>query len=498
MAAQASKEEAKHAPLPKLSLRQLPSREALATFGAITELDLTRANLQTLPGYLFDPAISPFALSLTRLDVSFNKLSALPEELANCATLKVLFAMANEFEEIPEVLGKLPNLGMLSFKSNKVSKWSETCLPPSVYWLILTDNKIKALPKSIGKLTKLQKFMMSTNRLTELPDELELCGGSLELIRLADNFFDHVPPVLSRLPKLAWVALGGNLMPPHPKVEDPDIVAHLSASLPAEMHASAEEIELAHLLGEGTSGKIHYGTYRGESAAVKVFKNSATTSDGRPMDEATVWCHLGSHPAGDSAHTIRTLGVYVDNVDGAEQLGVIMENLPEVAALGLPPSFASISRDVYELKSVFPNMDGTPKEDLETVLHLVSGFVRSVEAFHGVGVVHGDLYAHNLLVNAVAGVDRLVKMGDLGAAFFLPTDKAESESLQRIEMRAFGIFVSEMLELLEARWAGKSVDGELEKARKELVVLSERCSGDSEKRSLASETVLVVDSIMSG
>lgn len=483
----------------KLSLRVLPPHSDLAIFSGVSELDLTRSGLMELPDYLFD-ATSPLPATLSRLDVSFNDLRTLPETLSNCARLKVFFAMANKFEEYPEVLGRLPNIGMVSFKSNRIERLSETCLASSIYWLILTDNKIAALPHSIGRLSKLRKFMMASNLLTSLPDELADCT-ELELIRLADNSFTEVPQLLFSLPKLTWVALGGNYIPPAVKhEEDPTItIESLVAHLPAAEIARREDVELGKLLGEGTSGKIFAGTWKNSACAVKLFKNSNTTSDGRPLDEAAVWCHLGETEAATSPYVIDTLGVFIDGSGSNEQLGVIMEHLPDVSALGLTPSFSSVTRDVYVSSSVFVNETSSYTEDFSSILHLATGFAHSVKTFHDSGIIHGDLYAHNLLVTQDASRQRIVKMGDLGAAFFLPsTDPVAADALKRIEVRAFGIFLSEMLDLLEQRWEDKEDIGRmaLADARKALEKIRDRCTVDGiQMRPLADEIVAEIDAI---
>lgn len=490
-----SKEEAAEQPV-KLSLRQVPTAVDVSAWKNVSELDLTRAGLSVLPEFLFDASSSSsLPATLTRLEVSFNKLQSLPDTISSCSKLRVLFAMGNLFDEIPEVLSKLPSLGMLSFKSNKIVRFSETCLPETVYWLILTDNQIPALPKSIGKLTKLRKFMMASNRLTGLPDEIVNCT-EIELIRLSDNSFTQVPEVLFKLPKLTWVALGGNFIPPAPKVDAPDVLEHLVSTLPPSLIAQRSEIITSDdLLGEGTSGKIYAGTWHTQPCAVKVFKNSATTSDGRPVDEAAVWCHLGETETVNSTNVVRTLGVYLEGKGEGAQLGVIMERLPAVTALGLTPSFASVSRDVYELASVFPLPRQSYAQDFHAILHLCRGFASAVAEFHSGGVIHGDLYAHNLLVTKEMDKSRIVKMGDLGGAFFLPPDAGVADKLKRVEVRALGVFIDEMLECLGKRWQDGVIDSKFDGARGKLEALRDRLMGPLADRLLGPEAVKEIDTI---
>jgi serine/threonine protein kinase len=57
--------------------------------------------------------------------------------------------------------------------------------------------------------------------------------------------------------------------------------------------------------------------------------------------------------------------------------------------------------------------------------------------------MHGDLYAHNILVDR-AGHSLL---GDFGAAsFYDPTDTALAQALERLEVRAFGCLLEELLD----------------------------------------------------
>lgn len=238
-----------------------------------TELDWSNRGLRSLP---------PGVGGLTRLEkfnLAGNFLEDLPDEFSQLASLRTLFFLNNRFARIPPVVGRLPNLFMLSFKSNRLEAIAEDALPPSLGWLILTDNRLAALPAALGRLPRLRKLMLASNQLTALPDVSGL--ASLELVRLSDNRLREVPPGLLALPRLAWVALAGNLMPPLPR----DEVAAALAAAPAGLQA--KDLTMGDKLGEGASGAVFAATRAegGARVAVKVFK--AASSDGRPEDEVS-------------------------------------------------------------------------------------------------------------------------------------------------------------------------------------------------------------------
>jgi serine/threonine protein kinase len=63
---------------------------------------------------------------------------------------------------------------------------------------------------------------------------------------------------------------------------------------------------------------------------------------------------------------------------------------------------------------------------------------------HARGLLHGDLYAHNILWNEDSGECLL---GDFGAAWSTGAlDAAQEQALQALDVRAFGCLLEELLE----------------------------------------------------
>jgi hypothetical protein len=354
---------------------------------SVEELDLKRCGLTSLP-----PVIRRFR-SLRKLDVGGNSLSTLPPLPP---TVQVLFCLGNRFESIPTAVNRLPYLRMLSFKSNKLAELgAHTRLPASLVWLILTDNQLTALPDGLGlQLPHMRKLMLANNRLASLPESLGRMR-ELELLRIANNRLAQLPPWLldGSLPRLAWLALAGN-----PAVADAPPRGALEAIRP-------EDIALHETLGEGTSGVVRRGEWRGSTVAVKEYK-AQLSSDGRNIDEVRASCAL-DHPA-----VLKWLGFYHD--EAPWRLGGVLEWAPGFGALGKPPSLDSVTRDTYA--------DGTSFGGA-AVRRVAASIAAALAHAHSRGVAHGDLYAHNILFRRETGD---AKLSDFGAAFYYGAGAAHS------------------------------------------------------------------------
>ncbi len=368
----------------------------------------------------FPEEILKLSGTLEVLDLTDNKLEHLPDSVSQLRHLKIFFASNNNFAHFPAVLGKLPELSMIGFKANKIERVSENVFPAKLRWLILTDNRIKKLPQSIGSAKLLQKCMLAGNFLETLPEEMSQCK-CLELLRISSNKLKELPKWLLQLPKLSWVAFGGNEIRKTLKLQQDSL---------GSFEWSGFEIE--QLLGEGASGVISKGFWREKEreVALKVFKG-AVTSDGLPEDEMKASIQVGTHK-----NLIPILGKIKNHPEG--KMGLIMELIDlEYINLGNPPSLKTCTRDVFTNDYRVFSFEG---------LFKIAKSIASVCAqLHAKGINHGDLYAHNILINPID--DCL--LGDFGAASFYETSSSMSKSIQRIEVRAFGCLVEDILGLVK-------------------------------------------------
>jgi len=380
----------------------------------LRRLDLS-AGLTEFPAEIFD-----IADTLEVLNLSGNRLTALPPDLNRLSHLQVLFCSDNDFKAVPEVLGHCQQLRMLGFKANKIHTLPAAALPPNLRWLILTDNQLTALPPEIGQCP-LEKLLLAGNQLRALPPELARCT-QLGLLRIAANQLTELPAWLLTMPSLAWLAYAGN---PFGAAAEAAVVArHPIGSI------AWPELTLEQQLGEGASGVIYQARWQrpvgaATEVAVKLFKG-AVTSDGLPQSEMAACIGAGQHP-----NLIAVEGKISQHPAGAE--GLVLKLIdPAYGNLAGPPSLATCTRDVYAPGTTF---------SLAAAGRLAHGMAAAAAHLHAQGILHGDLYAHNIL----ATPDGDALLGDFGAASFFDAATPAAQSLQRLEARAFGHLLEELL-----------------------------------------------------
>ncbi|MFT2007973.1 leucine-rich repeat-containing protein kinase family protein [Pontibacter sp. 13R65] len=381
----------------------------------ITSLRLLSCGLTEFPEEIID-----LADTLEMLDLSNNPLSQLPDNFKLLKNLKIAFFYNNKFEHFPPVLAECPKLEMIGFKENQISSIAEDAIPVDIRWLILTNNNIEQLPASIGKCHRLQKFMLAGNKLKALPEEMAQCR-SIELLRIAANQIEVLPNWLFELPRLSWLAYSGN----------PCCQSELPANDLTQINWT--DLALDEQLGQGASGYIYKAHWHQnkpsaieDHVAVKVFKGEIT-SDGSPADELNACIAAGNHP-----NFVQVLGKLSGHPE--QKQGLVLSLIPPTYKnLGLPPSLDSCTRDVY--------LEGT-SFSLQAALSIATGIASATAHLHAQHLMHGDLYAHNILVNEAA----FPLLGDFGAATsYAGANQAYAPALERMEVRAFGCLLDDLL-----------------------------------------------------
>ncbi|SEO56066.1 Protein tyrosine kinase [Mucilaginibacter gossypiicola] len=366
----------------------------------------------------FPVEIFELADTLEYLDLSFNNLSSLPADFGRLQELKIFFCSENQFKILPDVLADCPLLDIVGFKSNRIETVPPKSVNTNLRWLILTNNQIMALPGEIGNCSRMQKLMLAGNKLTELPTSLASCLN-LELLRISANQLNEFPEWLLSIPKLSWLAFSGNPFSYKPTVQPLELI-------------DSYELEINQLLGEGASGVISKATWKHDNeiseVAVKIFKG-AVTSDGLPEDEMNACITAGNHEG-----LVELIGQISNHPEGKK--GLVMKLIPQTFYnLGMPPSLVSCTRDVFK-----PGMGLSPAH----ILKIASTIASVAEHLHSNGIMHSDLYAHNILVDD----DANTLFSDFGAACFYDlSDTGTAKKLELLEVRAYGCLLDDLISL---------------------------------------------------
>ncbi|KKY31021.1 putative serine threonine protein kinase [Diaporthe ampelina] len=390
----------------------------------LTKLKLT-CPLQTFPLEIYD--LGP---SLEQLDLSGTGLSSLPPDFGHSLpNLKIAFFSQCAFSTFPSALASCPRLEMVAFRGNGMTVIPEGSLPPQLRWLILTDNELSSLPKSIAECDRLQKCMLAGNHLQTLPDEMQHCK-KLGLLRLSSNRLQTLPDWLFNMPELAFLSFAGN------PCSASEAVALSDDSQLGLAHVNWSELEVQHTLGEGASGIISKGLWRidastTEEVAIKLFRG-ALTSDGTPEDEMAAYIAAGQHE--NIIDVLGRIHGHPDEAKGAFKGGLVMQLIPSYyQTLGQPPSLLTCTRDTYPAGA---------RLSVENALSILEDIAAAAAHLHYKKVAHGDLYAHNILTSE----DGHALLGDFGAATV--HGGKVPPLVEKLEVLAFAHLVDDLLGLV--------------------------------------------------
>ena len=117
--------------------------------------------------------------------------------------------------------------------------------------------------------------------------------------------------------------------------------------------------------------------------------------------------------------------------------------------MGNPPSFTSVTRDTYPTDKTF---------SIQFIKNVLISIASACVHLHIVcGLMHSDLYAHNILTKS----DGTALLSDFGGASFTSAIRSSNEklknvfnnyqikNLEKLEVRAFGCLIEELVERVD-------------------------------------------------
>jgi len=172
-------------------------------------LDVSGNSLIALPGKSLFSACA----SLQKLDISWNNLRGLPNELGCLTQLRILKADGNVLDKLPATLGELRALQRLNLASNRLCELPGNGVMRrlvSLQDLNLGNNCLRELPPDFFSMSSLVDLNLQSNQLVYLP-EFHRCRR-LRRLNLSSNLITEVPESLGNAQRLSHLNLSNNRM----------------------------------------------------------------------------------------------------------------------------------------------------------------------------------------------------------------------------------------------------------------------------------------------
>ena len=157
--------------------------------GDVTPDDSGHLKVQYLGWSHIHPDVWGFSEKLVALDVSFNNLTSLPEELGILRLLTNLNCSCNQINSLPSSIGRLQTLKIFKANGNKIAP----SLPDEIGQCInltilnLNENQLEYLPDTIVNCFNLTSLSLQNNNMKKLPSKLSLLHSTINLIDVRNN-----------------------------------------------------------------------------------------------------------------------------------------------------------------------------------------------------------------------------------------------------------------------------------------------------------------------
>ncbi|MEW5319424.1 MAG: hypothetical protein WDW38_010577 [Sanguina aurantia] len=396
------------------ALTELPA--SLSLLVQLQALTFSRNQLSSLPAELGSLA------RLTSLDLSGNTLTTLPTTICELTALVKLNLMDNRLQQLPADIGALTGIRILGLKGNALTHLPDSFTRlASLQQLFLTGNRLEELPAGFSALSSLVKMQASFNALPRLPGAL-LHLPALEMLRLAVCNIAAMPSAAVLMapgvwPRMAWFSLvrrctarsrpvarclfallrraafrrGGVRQTRATRCVRRRLPGSACCPTSPPSHWQRWQWRRGGRLGAGASGEVCRATWRGQTIALKRF-HGALSPDGATQDEVRISASL-DHP-----RITRVLAVAADE-------GAMLLRLVPGQPLADRPTQEVLLRCRWPADRLF---------SAHAALVIAHDLASALRYMHAAGVCHGDVYAHNVLLDAAGGHATLCDMGEGG------------------------------------------------------------------------------------
>jgi len=207
-------------------IRHFPPEVADGLGNTLTELDLSYNELQDVPNELGK------LKRLVRLNLANNYLRQLPPNMGSMDGLIWMNLNDNQLVELPDNMWKMESLSVVYANFNDIVYLSEHIgLCPSLAQLFLTNNKLKMLPEEIADVERLYMLNVMDNQIMSIPSLAH--ADRLEFLNIQGN------KPLRCLPKLKEGAMWNGQLEKYltdfPDPNEPGMTCKGHSSMPTPM-----------------------------------------------------------------------------------------------------------------------------------------------------------------------------------------------------------------------------------------------------------------------
>ena len=173
--------------LSNMAIRSIPPE--LAAIDVLTDLNISNNQIAVIPDFVG----SNFP-DLLRFDMSYNRISKLPDSLHALKHLNSLNMDHNQLSEIPDSCSYLVSLQRISASYNHIQDITVklSCLE-CLTFLDFQYNELIALPSSLSSLINLQTCVLNNNKIMELPGKTIEYMTAMTLLHLHENRLQYLP-----------------------------------------------------------------------------------------------------------------------------------------------------------------------------------------------------------------------------------------------------------------------------------------------------------------
>ncbi|GAB6020266.1 hypothetical protein CHUAL_002984 [Chamberlinius hualienensis] len=182
----------------------------------LTTLDISYNCLKDVPDQLDEArALLVLNLNLIYLDLSDNKLESLPPQMRRLSQLQTLILNNNPLGHFQ--LRQLPSLTSLQVLHMRNTQRTLLNLPTyfdpltTLQDLDLSYNELPRIPDGLFTLTNLKRLNLNKNEISEVPSQIET-WKNLEVLYLCRNKITALPPAICKLTNLRRLFVNENML----------------------------------------------------------------------------------------------------------------------------------------------------------------------------------------------------------------------------------------------------------------------------------------------